>query len=120
MKLISAALLLFMMPAEARAQVRYQIDTSTATYVTRSGGTVIVEPSQNSTGCTTRTVQLPFPFYFDGRAHTEIRVLSNGYIGFGTDSCSTVNDPILDVNTPTSHVSLFWDDNENARVRTFI
>ena len=112
----------FVAADRANAQVRYFVETSTETYVQRSGGLTLIEPAANDTSCLNRSVTLPFPFYFDGVTFYVARVSSAGFISFDTSSssCESTNDNIPNTSTPDQFVAGFWDDIELAEVKTFV
>ena len=55
-------------------------------------------------------VPIGFAFNFYGDTHTEIGVSSNGYLTFGDDLGSVLNDPIPNTYSPNDLIAPYWDD----------
>jgi len=55
-------------------------------------------------------VPIGFAFNFYGDTHTGIGVSSNGYLTFGDDLGSVLNDPIPNTYTPNDLIAPYWDD----------
>jgi hypothetical protein len=55
-------------------------------------------------------VPIGFPFNFYGETHTDIGVSSNGYLTFGDDLGSVLNDPIPNTYSPNYLIAPYWDD----------
>lgn len=55
-------------------------------------------------------VPIGFSFNFYGDTHTHIGLSSNGYLTFGDDLGSVLNDPIPNTYTPNDLIAPYWDD----------
>ncbi len=58
----------------------------------------------------TTTVPLPFPFSFYGIDQTSVRIVSNGWLGFGGTSTAYSNSAIPSAAQPNNALYAFWDD----------
>ena len=58
----------------------------------------------------TTTVALPFPFSYYGVDQTSVRIVSNGWLGFGGSSTAYSNAAIPSSADPNNALFAFWDD----------
>ena len=61
------------------------------------------------------SVDLPFTFPFYGVDQTTVRIVSNGWLGFGGTSSAFSNAPIPTASAPNNMIAGFWDDLNPAR-----